>query len=119
MVPLVAELRSVLRESWLASGRPADGLIFEGADEKPLDLDNLRARHFRPALARAEIARPVRVYDLRHGFATAALEAGADTRTVADLMGHSSTRTTLDVYQHVSDERKRAASDVIAARLSR
>jgi len=90
-----------------------------GPAAEPLDLDNLRARHFRPALARAEIARPVRVYELRHGFATAALEAGAGTRTVAYLMGHSSTRTTLDVYQHVSDERKRAAADVIAARLSR
>ncbi len=49
--------------------------------------------------------------------ATAALEAGADTRTVADLMGHSSTRTTQDVYQHVSDERKREAADRIAAKL--
>jgi site-specific recombinase XerD len=60
----------------------------------------------------------VRIYDLRHGFATAALEAGADTRTMADLMGHSSTRTTLDVYQHVSDARKREAAERIGASLA-
>lgn len=107
----------MLRERWLAAGRPGEGLVFEDAEGKPLDLDNLRARHFRPALERAEIKRAVRVYDLRHGFATAALEAGADTRTVADLMGDSSTRTTLDVYQHVSDERKRSAANAIAAAL--
>jgi len=62
--------------------------------------------------------RALRIYDLRHGFATAALEAGADVRTVADLMGHSSTRITQDVYQHVSSERKREAAEMIAERLS-
>ena len=30
-------------------------------------------------------------------------------------MGHASTRTTLDVYQHPSDERKREAAEQIAA----
>ncbi len=33
------------------------------------------------------------------------------------LVGHSSTRTTLDVYQHVSDERKRDAAEQIAQAL--
>jgi integrase len=37
---------------------------------------------------------------------------------VAELMGHSSTRTTMDVYQHVSDERKRETAERIASRLS-
>jgi integrase len=86
---------------------------------KPLDLHNLRSRYFKPALTTAKITRKVRIYDLRHGFATAALEAGADVRTVADLMGHSSTRITQDVYQHVSDERKRDVAIRIANRLQR
>ena len=118
VVPLVAELRTLLRERWLAAGRSSEGLVFPGWDGGALDLDNLRARAFKAALERAQIKRPVRIYDLRHGFATAALEAGADTRTVADLMGHSSTRTTLDVYQHVSDERKRDTAERIAVALS-
>jgi integrase len=67
-----------------------------------------------PKIAR----RSIRIYDLRHGFATAALEAGTDVRTVADLMRHSSTRITQDVYQHVSSERKREAAERIAERLS-
>src|SRR5215510_12013710 len=41
--------------------------------------------------------------------------AGADVRTVADLMGHSTTRTTQDTYQHPSDERKRAVAERVAA----
>lgn len=146
-LPVVPELRAVLRERWMAAGRPAEGLLFANAEGKPLDLHNLRSRHFRPLLDTAKIARParcrdcgradlasdaetcacgsaklarrsIRIYDLRHGFATAALEADADVRTVADLMGHSSTRITQDVYQHVSSERKREAAERIAERLS-
>jgi integrase len=117
MVPLVPDLLAVLRERWMRAGRPAEGLVFASPTGEPLDLDNLRLRSFKPALDAAKIERRVRIYDLRHGFATAALEAGTDVRTVADLMGHSSTRITQDVYQHVSEERKRAAAAQIAAAL--
>ncbi len=73
---------------------------------------------FRAALKAAKITRRVRPYDLRHGFATAGLEAGLDAKDVSELMGHSSTRTTQDVYQHVRPERRREAAERIAERLS-
>ena len=117
-VPLAAELRAMLLEPQMAAGGSgAGGLVFPGRDGRPLDLDNLRSKHFRPALTTAKIDRPLRIYDLRHGFATSGLEAGLDVKDVATLMGHSSTRTTQDVYQHVSEERKREAADRIAAKL--
>ncbi len=80
---------------------------------------NLLRRHFRSALTTAKIKRAseLRLYDLRHGFATAALEAGADVRTTADLMGQGNTKLTMEVYQHVSDARKREAAGRIGARL--
>jgi len=40
-----------------------------------------------------------------------------DARTTADLLGHSSTRLTLDVYEHVTDGRKRETVERIAAAL--
>ncbi len=82
-----------------------------------VDLHNLRARSFKPAVEAARLKRKVGIYDLRHGFATSALEAGADVKTVAKLRGHSSVRTTMDVYMHVKDERKRDAVERIGARL--
>lgn len=118
VVPLVPELRGVLRERWLVAGRPDQGLLFANSVGEPLDLDNLRRHSFTTAKKRAGIERPFRIYDLRHGFATAGLQKGLDVKTVADLMGHSSVRTTLDVYQHVSDERKREAIALIAEELS-
>jgi integrase len=120
-VPLPTEVRQALRELHLRAGRPTSGLVFPDRSGGPLDTRNLLRRYFRPALETAKIdaerVKKLRLYDLRHGFATAALEAGADVRTTADLMGHSNTRMTMEVYQHVSDARKREAAERIGERL--
>jgi integrase len=59
-------------------------------------------------LARAEITRPITPYDLRHSFATFALEAGSDLKAVAEIMGHASTAMIHKHYQHVLNRQKRA-----------
>jgi len=120
-VPLPPEARQGLRELHLRRGRPVSGLVFINGRGRVLSLRNLLRRDFRPALERAglpaERVQALRLYDLRHGFATSGLEAGADVRTVADLMGHANTRLTMEVYQHVSDARKEEAAERIARAL--
>jgi integrase len=117
VVPLVPERRAMLRERWMAAGRPSAGLLFADSTGRPLDLHNLRQRHFRPAVERAGIKRRIRIYDLRHTFCTVALESGVDPLAVARLMGHSSTAMVFNVYGHVSDTRKREAADRIGEAL--
>jgi len=61
------------------------------------------------AKEKAGITRRLRLYDLRHHFATALLEGGADPGIVAGMMGHTTTRMVQEVYQRVRREGKREA----------
>ncbi len=54
-------------------------------------------------LDRAECKR-VRFHDLRHTFATMALDHGMDVKTLSATIGHTSSATTLDVYSHITTE---------------
>lgn len=52
----------------------------------------------------------VRFHDLRHVFATNALEHGMDVKTLSTIIGHVSSATTLNVYAHVTDDMQKQAA---------
>ena len=45
--------------------------------------------------------------DLRHTFATLALQNGVDVKTVSGMLGHYSAGFTLDTYAHVTTSAQR------------
>jgi len=57
----------------------------------------------------------VRLHDLRHGAASLAHEAGADLKTVQDLLGHSSIVVTADTYTSILPDTQRRCADATAA----
>ena len=66
---------------------------------------------FRAACERAGISVPVKMYDLRHLFATTMLSKGADLAAVSKLMGHSTIKMTADTYYHyMTGEKERAVN---------
>ncbi len=48
---------------------------------------------------------------LRHTFATRALEAGFDVKSLSDILGHADASTTLNRYGHALPDHKRAAME--------
>ena len=52
-----------------------------------------------------------RFHDLRHTFATLALQNGVDIKTLSGILGHYSTGFTLDTYTHVTQGMKQDAAE--------
>ena len=52
----------------------------------------------------------VRFHDLRHTFATLALQNGMDVKTLSAMLGHVSAATTLNTYSHITEEMRRQAA---------
>ncbi|MBW2064301.1 MAG: tyrosine-type recombinase/integrase [Deltaproteobacteria bacterium] len=76
-------------------------------------------RSWRTAKKKAAVNNALRLYDLRHAFATHMLADGADLKAVSEMMGHHSTKMTADrYYQLVEGLKKDAVSKLPTLALS-
>ena len=55
----------------------------------------------------------IRFHDLRHTFATHALQGGVDAKTLSGILGHTNASFTLDTYTHVTSDMQKNASDIV------
>jgi integrase len=58
---------------------------------------------------------PIRLHDLRHGWATLALQAGVHPKVVQERLGHANIGITLDTYSHVVAGLHEDAAEQVAA----
>jgi integrase/recombinase XerC len=95
-------MRESARGLWHDGGEVTSA-IFLNRDGKPLCVRNVE-RSIKRWLAYAELPSEITPHKLRHSFATHLLDAGADLRSVQEMLGHSSPATT-QIYTHVSVQR--------------
>jgi integrase len=81
-----------------------NNLVFSTPTGEPLYPTNVHRRHFRPLIKSSRLNPALRLYDLRHSFATLSLAAGVEPKMVSYALGHASVAFTLDVYCHMVEK---------------
>ena len=90
--------------------------VFPSPTGGPISPDSVR-NMLRRVLKRAGLP-ALRFHDLRHSFATLALQNGVDIKTVSGMLGHFSAGFTLDTYAHVTTAAQREAANTMGNVLS-
>ena len=93
-----------------------DEFVFPSPNGGPISPDSVN-NMLKRVLERAGIPK-VRFHDLRHTFATVALQNGVDIKTVSGMLEHFSAGFTLDTYAHVTTAAQKEAAQTIGNVLS-
>lgn len=95
------------RDAWrLPAGQKAGGTLHPE-----------RCSRFFQSRVKAHDLPKVRLHDLRHGWATMALQAGVHPKVVQERLGHATITVTLGTYSHVIEGQQRSAAETVAAML--
>jgi site-specific recombinase XerD len=110
--PVVLKLLIFLRRLGLPGER-----VFLTQRGTPWNRSNLGLR-LRRARQAAGLAADAKLYGLRHAFGTRSIVNGVDIKTLAELMGHTTTRMT-EHYLHLSGQRAHLADAMLRANAPR
>jgi len=89
------------------------GYVFTREDGEPYHPERV-SKLFRRAAREAGLP-PIRLHDLRHSYATLALQAGIHPKIVSERLGHASIAITLDTYSHAIPALSEEAAAQVAA----
>jgi integrase len=110
VVPLHPVVMRLLR--WIRKLNQPGELVFLNHRRTPWNKNSLSLRVQRSREA-AGVPDDVKLYGMRHAFGTRAIvKGGLDIKTVAELMGHTTTRMT-EHYLHLSDQAEHLADAML------
>jgi integrase len=96
----------------LGAGWPDHDLVFTLVDGSPVHPERF-SREFKRRIDRWKLPH-IRLHDLRHTWATLALQAGVHPKVVSERLGHAGVAITLDTYSHVTPDMQADAAATVA-----
>jgi integrase len=114
---VLANIREIRQVEAAVDGKEPRWLFPGDTKEMPITPEAVGLA-LRKALAAAGIWK-IRPHDLRHTYATLAIQAGVPLLTVSRQLRHASISTTADLYTHAVPGSDRAAAEALEAVLNR
>jgi len=113
LVPIGEPALDAIERYWQAANHPCASsvpvFLATAGTLRPVTQTTIQ-RQLKRYLAAASLDPALTPHKLRHSFATHLLDAGADLRSVQELLGHAHLVTT-EVYTHLTTERLRKVYD--------
>ncbi len=96
---------------------PDHDYLMVGPEGRPLHPDTITAR-FNRLVDRAGVRR-IRLHDVRHTYATMALDDAQNAKLLSERIGHADTSVTFQIYTHRSRGQDRGIADDLGALIER
>lgn len=111
-----AGMRTIPLFSPLADALPKDriGLIFHNPDGSHLEQHQIK-RAWEQYREDAGLPKHITPHYFRHTFATICYNAGADAKETAAILGHANESITMEIYTHLTSEKRSSAAEKIEA----